>query len=357
MSSEVVLSIEESVEDIPNQTLVSSSIVVPSTSTARRSTRYGDEQHPKRRASDEGSRRKLEENKRPRLNIKDGELKRRGQRMFGMILGTLTKFKNDSQNKTEAEMKREQIDQKLQKKLKKDKEELLEKMKKEDQEKRDKIAKQRKEEEERRQSQLRDCWLNQQKNLANYLSTSTEPHLYYLPARLSSRDLETIAEQKRQLALASTSVGLLDVKPNKEEYPKGGEDTEMEEQNQHEYRDPEELGIISIEKGEDQDENFMEVDQMGDNTKIHLVPLVSKENTTLESKATYNDDATPVSAIKNDVAKITGNHTTNEEIGQIRKAEQDASLRHDVHPTNKKQSQDEEDISMKEGEPEEIVEY
>ncbi|CAG8685933.1 14071_t:CDS:2, partial [Ambispora leptoticha] len=101
MSAEMIQTTDDS-DDLPtSQTVVSSSIVIPSTSSARRSSRYDEDQHSKRRAN-EDSKRSLEENKRPRLNVEDGEFKKRGQRMFGMILGTLTKFKNDSQNKSEA---------------------------------------------------------------------------------------------------------------------------------------------------------------------------------------------------------------------------------------------------------------
>ncbi|CAJ0827762.1 5370_t:CDS:10 [Entrophospora sp. SA101] len=131
------------------QTVVTSSIVVPSTSAARRNSRQ--DTLPKRRASNDMTRQNYEESKRPRLDMNNSELKKRGQRMFGVLLGTLTKFKSESQNKSEA----------------------------------------------------RDCWTTQKKNLANFLSTATEPSLYYLPARLSQVMLETIAEQKRQLALAS----------------------------------------------------------------------------------------------------------------------------------------------------------
>ncbi|CAI2163776.1 11772_t:CDS:2 [Funneliformis geosporum] len=155
--------------DTPSQTVVTSSIVVPSTSTAKRSSR--NDALPKRRASSDFSRHNTEEAKRPRLNITSNEAKKRGQRLFGVLLGTLTKFKTESQNKSEAEIKREQIDQKLQEKLKKDHDEL------------------------------KECWKNQKRNLANFLCTTSEPPLYYLPARLSQPMLETIAVQKRHLAL------------------------------------------------------------------------------------------------------------------------------------------------------------
>ncbi|CAG8468505.1 7957_t:CDS:2, partial [Funneliformis mosseae] len=55
--------------------------------------------------------------------------------------------------------------------------------------------------EERRINDLKECWKNQKRNLANFLCTTSEPPLYYLPARLSQPMLETIAVQKRHLAL------------------------------------------------------------------------------------------------------------------------------------------------------------
>lgn len=52
------------------------------------------------------------------------------------------------------EIKREQIDQKLQEKLKKDHEELVEKMKREEQERKEKIAREKREAEEKRINDL-----------------------------------------------------------------------------------------------------------------------------------------------------------------------------------------------------------
>ena len=52
------------------------------------------------------------------------------------------------------EINKEQINQKVQEKLKKEREELTEKIKREDQEKRERIARQKKEEEQRRTAEL-----------------------------------------------------------------------------------------------------------------------------------------------------------------------------------------------------------
>ncbi|RIA94769.1 pinin/SDK/memA/ protein conserved region-domain-containing protein [Glomus cerebriforme] len=195
--------LDNNADVVPSQTVVTSSIVVPSTSTAKRSSR--SDALPKRRASSDFSRHNTEEAKRPRLDMTNNEVKKRSQRLFGVLLGTLTKFKNESQNKTEAEIKREQIDQKLQEKLKKDHEELVEKMKREEQERKEKVAREKREAEEKRINDLKECWKNQKRNLANFLCTTTEPPLYYLPARLSQPMLETIAVQKRHLALTLSS--------------------------------------------------------------------------------------------------------------------------------------------------------
>ncbi|CAG8454825.1 10423_t:CDS:2 [Paraglomus occultum] len=230
MSAEVAQKVTAKNDNIPSQTLVTSSIVVPASSTARRSSRYDEDNNLKRRASeDEDANRDTEENKRPRLDMNNTELKKRSQRMFGLMMGTLTKFKNDIQNKTEASLKQEKINQKIQEKLKKEREELAEKMKREEQEKREKIARQKKEDEERRVAELRECWSKQKKNLANFLCTKTSPPLYYLPAKLSSASLETIAEQKRQLALASSASAQVDDNNVSEEKEAHTVDVEMEE--------------------------------------------------------------------------------------------------------------------------------
>ncbi|CAG8599940.1 6812_t:CDS:2, partial [Paraglomus brasilianum] len=178
MSAEVAQKVTAKNDNIPSQTLVTSSIVVPASSTARRSSRYDEDNHLKRRASeDEDANRDPEENKRPRLDMNNTELKKRSQRMFGLMMGTLTKFKNDIQNKTEA----------------------------------------------------RECWSKQKKNLANFLCTKTSPPLYYLPAKLSSTSLETIAEQKRQLALASSASAQVDDNNVSEEKEAHTMDVEMED--------------------------------------------------------------------------------------------------------------------------------
>ncbi|RIB05922.1 pinin/SDK/memA/ protein conserved region-domain-containing protein [Gigaspora rosea] len=202
MATEFADRFETNTESGPSQTVVTSSIVIPTTS--KRSGRQ--DALPKRRASNELVRQNNDETKRPRLDMNNKEVKKRSRKMFGVLLDTLTKFKNESQNKTEAEIKREQIERKLQEKLKKEHEELQENIRREEQERRERIVREKREAEEKRTNEAKICWATQKKNLANFLRTSTQPSLYYLPAKMSQSVMQTIAIQKRQVALESSSL-------------------------------------------------------------------------------------------------------------------------------------------------------
>ncbi|CAG8551598.1 22417_t:CDS:2 [Dentiscutata erythropus] len=194
MATEFADRFETNTESGPSsQTVVTSSIVIPTTS--KRSGRQ--DALPKRRASNELARQNNDEAKRPRLDMNNKEVKKRSRKMFGVLLDTLTKFKNESQNKTEAEIKREQLERKLQDKLKKEHEELVENIRREEQERRERIVREKREAEEKRTNET---------NLANFLRTNTQPSLYYLPAKMSQSALQTIAIQKRQVALESSSL-------------------------------------------------------------------------------------------------------------------------------------------------------
>ncbi|CAB4388536.1 hypothetical protein RhiirA5_353828 [Rhizophagus irregularis] len=303
--------LDKNADVVPSQTVVTSSIVIPSTSTAKRSSR--SDALPKRRASSEISRHNTEEAKRPRLDMTNNEVKKRSQRIFGMLLGTLTKFKNESQNKTEAEIKREQIDQKLQEKLKKDHEELVEKMKREEQERKEKIAREKREAEEKRINDLKECWKNQKRNLANFLCTTTEPPLYYLPARLSQPMLETIAVQKRHLALTlSSSIHQDGISTNEDE--NNAEDIDMaeksnEEEDQHNKEETEESpGDIKVETEQPEvkfEEPSDKVEDQGENSAVETVEnaaddytdtndVVQEENQTKDVVNTVDSKDDPV---------------------------------------------------------------
>ncbi|EKM53537.1 uncharacterized protein PHACADRAFT_259966 [Phanerochaete carnosa HHB-10118-sp] len=147
-----------------------------------------------------------EARKRPRLDLTtDARERKRGKTMFGLVLGTLNKAKNEDRERqnSEAAKKRQMIEQRLQDKLRKE----TDSVRRAEEAKKDKTSANRKEEE----LQLKDSIYKQRRTrlplLANFLSTadhitrddssspsstdplalppkSHPPPLYYLPAIL-----------------------------------------------------------------------------------------------------------------------------------------------------------------------------
>jgi len=308
MATDVSEQLDTNADVAPSQTVVTSSIVVPSTSTAKRSSR--SDALPKRRASSEFSRHNTEDAKRPRLDMNNNEVKKRSQRLFGMLLGTLTKFKNESQNKTEAEIKREQIEQKLQEKLKKDHEELVEKMKREEQERKEKIAREKREAEEKRINDLKECWKNQKRNLANFLCTTTEPPLYYLPAKLSQPMLDTIAVQKRHLALTlSSSIHQDGSSANEEENNAEEDDIEIieksnreDQQKEETEESPEDIKVDTEQSEVKFEEPSEKVEDQGENSVVETTENNVEVPTNADTNTDdVNNEETPTKDVVNTV--------------------------------------------------------
>ncbi|KAI8140593.1 pinin/SDK/memA/ protein conserved region-domain-containing protein [Fennellomyces sp. T-0311] len=178
--------------------MVKSSIVVPSQSAGSSARKRSIDQEDGERngAGDTGGSEGpgAQETKKPRLEM-NADNKRRGQRMFGVLLGTLNKFKDDSKNKSEAEKKREEIDSKLHEKLANEKKELAEKIQA-DRERRERETSVLRKREQRLIEEKSDATCVQQKeHLANYIKTTASPQLYYRPKKLTDSLAKLIDEQ------------------------------------------------------------------------------------------------------------------------------------------------------------------
>ncbi|KAL1923070.1 uncharacterized protein VTP21DRAFT_9446 [Calcarisporiella thermophila] len=134
--------------------------------------------------------------KRPRLALDNKEIRQRGQRMFGMILGTLNKFKNENSQLSETTQKRMQIEQKLQEKLRQEREEIaeIERLRKERKGRR--IELREKESLLRSETLVRETRRKYKLEKAKFMKTKTLPHLYFLPALLSKDEQVALDEQK-----------------------------------------------------------------------------------------------------------------------------------------------------------------
>lgn len=161
--------------------------------------------------------------------------------------------------------------------------------------------------------QQKECWKNQKRNLANFLCTTTEPPLYYLPARLSQPMLETIAVQKRHLALTlSSSIHQDGISTNEDE--NNAEDIDMaeksnEEEDQHNKEETEESpGDIKVETEQPEvkfEEPSDKVEDQGENSAVETVEnaaddytdtndVVQEENQTKDVVNTVDSKDDPV---------------------------------------------------------------
>lgn len=120
--------------------------------------------------------------------VNDERMKQRNARMFGSLLGHLKQFKTDLEKKSDAILRREEIEQKVTEKVIKEQEALLEKQKQEHEERKAKEMllrddiKMKQEEKELRLLNLK--WQIHHSELEGFLKTETKPPIYYRPVRV-----------------------------------------------------------------------------------------------------------------------------------------------------------------------------
>ncbi|EIE81333.1 hypothetical protein G6F46_001347 [Rhizopus delemar] len=179
--------------------MVQSSIVIPTNSSVASSKRAVDETEDKTTENE-----KPQEIKRPRLEINEAG-RNRNKRLFGVLLGTLNKFKDDTEQTSEVDKKRREINQKLQEKLDSEKRAILEKIEARKLEK-ERMEQMKKKEEEKIIAEKKELFeVEQKKMLANFLKTTTEPNLYYLPDKLTDEMSQTIEKQVQDALAAKRS--------------------------------------------------------------------------------------------------------------------------------------------------------
>ncbi|CAO3631935.1 unnamed protein product [Mucor fragilis] len=165
--------------------MVQSSIVVP----AAGQKRTNDEEASNTPSS--------EEVKRPRIQESEAGQKR-NKRLFGALLGTLNKFKDETEKNSEVDKNRQAINEKLHEKLEKERAQLQESLRERREEKmrlaEEKLEKERQLWQEKKERSK----LQQDELLANFLKTTAQPALYYLPQKLTDSMQNKINQQKEQ---------------------------------------------------------------------------------------------------------------------------------------------------------------
>uniref|UniRef100_A0A1B6IY81 Pinin n=1 Tax=Homalodisca liturata TaxID=320908 RepID=A0A1B6IY81_9HEMI len=197
----------------------------------------------------------------------DETSKARNRRMFGALLGTLQKFRQEETRLKDREEKRAQVEKKLEENAKREKEEL----KRERQE----LFQNRK----RRQADIRnielkmirlqeqEVWEASQKHLLNFIQTKAKPHIFFLPKKHSPKTEELLQssqklinkmiEKKREEVKAEVAAILKRGHPEDEEHEmeveaeEGGEDvTDKENQEVADNVNEEKLNTEDVEKSD-----------------------------------------------------------------------------------------------------------
>ncbi|KAI9225609.1 MAG: Pinin/SDK/MemA protein, partial [Piptocephalis tieghemiana] len=136
----------------------------------------------------------------PRLNLKDPQVREQGRRMFGLALGTLQSFQSGSRqtrsgSTIEGDERRRKLEERIQEKLMRERAMAEEKVRQREQELQDQIEAQRMVLEHEHQ-QVRHQHLA---HLVHFLRTQDSPGcpgLYYLPAKLTPKQEAQMEEQK-----------------------------------------------------------------------------------------------------------------------------------------------------------------
>ncbi|KAI8813930.1 pinin/SDK/memA/ protein conserved region-domain-containing protein [Cladochytrium replicatum] len=158
-------------------------------------------------ASKDGIAEESQSLKRPRLDVNaDAELKKRSKRMFGVLLGTLTEFKQASTQKSEKDLRREQIIQKTQEKMQKEREELAAKVLQEQEERRKHFQEERKRLEKERAIYTKNALQSQHEYFSRFIKTKSNPPIYYLPVKHNEKTTAILAESREQAAAAAAVI-------------------------------------------------------------------------------------------------------------------------------------------------------
>jgi len=140
------------------------------------------------------------EKPRPSLDTSSEETKKRSRNMFGMLVGTLKSFKTEINQKSEAEQRREELEQKVQQKVKEDQETFKEEQRRLLNEQKEKELALREEirlQQEQKELELLNLkWDSHRSLLSAYIKTTAQPSLYWKPAK-ADQETDSKASEKR----------------------------------------------------------------------------------------------------------------------------------------------------------------
>lgn len=130
----------------------------------------------------------------------DERSKARNRRMFGALLGTLQKFRQEETRMRDKEEKRAKVEKKLEENAKREKEELKKERQELFQERKRKQAEIKKIELKMLRVKEQDEWENKHRHLLNFIQTRSKPHIFYLPKTHNLKTEERLVASQKVVA-------------------------------------------------------------------------------------------------------------------------------------------------------------
>ncbi|ORY89930.1 pinin/SDK/memA/ protein conserved region-domain-containing protein [Syncephalastrum racemosum] len=168
--------------------------------------------------------------------------RQRDQRLFGVLMGTLNRFKNESQSTSAIDKKRQEINAKLHEKLEAERKQMEEKAQADRERRQNENAaytRQQKRDYEARQEA--HC-IEQTERLARYLKTRTEPSLYYMPSRLTDAMKDQIDAQEKEAKDARQAYEERRQRRQEQQAPEDAEERKQKEGEDKDKSDKEDEG-------------------------------------------------------------------------------------------------------------------